>query len=175
MFVYDGIGERWRFQVATNEDEKSDTTNEKMGFVVSHLRKGRSWSWSLCRNIVARPPARLPALPGRMCSLAWTGRAPVLGFFWLSLAGPCAFLLQCRVKLKRLGSSGNLLRLEDGFCGGLMQHLMARAGPPVVQQQVASEPVVAAGSRRRCRTTRPPVLEMVVVVERRIVDVAATR
>jgi hypothetical protein len=56
-----------------------------MGFVVSHLRKGRSWSWSLCRNIVARPPARLPALPGRMCSLAWTGRAPVLGFF-LALA-----------------------------------------------------------------------------------------
>jgi hypothetical protein len=30
------------FQGATNEDEKSDTTNEKMGFVVSHLRKGRS-------------------------------------------------------------------------------------------------------------------------------------
>jgi hypothetical protein len=43
MFVYDGIGgEKWRFQGATNEDEKSDTTNEKMGFVVSHLRKGRS-------------------------------------------------------------------------------------------------------------------------------------
>jgi hypothetical protein len=43
MFVYDGIGgERWRFQSATNEDEKSDTTNEKTGFVVSHLRKGRS-------------------------------------------------------------------------------------------------------------------------------------
>jgi hypothetical protein len=55
-----------------------------------------------------------------------------------------------------------------------MQHLMARAGPPVVQQQVASEPVVAAGSRRRCRTTRPPVLGMV-MVERQIVDLAATR
>jgi hypothetical protein len=37
-----GGGERWRFQGATNEDEKSDMTNEKMGFVVSHLRKGRS-------------------------------------------------------------------------------------------------------------------------------------
>jgi len=122
----------------------------------------------------ARPPA-CPLSPGACARSLELAALPYWVFFWLSLAGPCAFLLQCRVKLKRLESSGNLLRLEDGFCGGLMQHLMARAGPPVVQQQVASEPVVAAGSRRRCRTTRPPVLEMVVVVERRIVDVAATR
>jgi hypothetical protein len=118
-----------------------------------------------------RTPARSPRAYA-LARLNWPRTRT--GFFLLSLAAPCAFLLQCREKLKRLGSSGNLLRLEDGFCRGLMLHLMARAGPPVVQQQVASEPVVEAGSRRRCRTTRPPVLGMV-VMERRIVDVAATR
>ncbi len=170
------LGERWRFQVATNEDENGTwRTRKRVSLSRTSARDAREAEAFVATPSLARPPACLPALPGRMCSLAWTGRAPALGFFWLSLAGPCAFLLQCRVKLKRLVSSGNLLRLEDGFCGGLMQHLMARAGPPVVQQQVASEPVVAAGSRRRCRTTRLPVLEMVVVVERRIVDVAATR
>jgi hypothetical protein len=42
MFVYDGIGGEMEVPGSDERGRKWDMTNEKTGFVVSHLRKGRS-------------------------------------------------------------------------------------------------------------------------------------